>query len=57
MIYSTRPDQGCLEGSQTSPAVKTPDFAASSRLREATSGKPGGYVGQAALTRMLLAKR
>jgi hypothetical protein len=28
---------------------ETPDFASSFRLREATSGKPGGYVGQAVL--------
>ena len=31
------------------PSSETPDFAPSFRLREATSGKPGGYVGQAAL--------
>jgi general secretion pathway protein K len=29
------------------PVVKTPDSASSFRLREATSGGPGGYVGQA----------
>ena len=27
--------------------VQTPYFASSFRLREASSGKPGGYVGQA----------
>jgi hypothetical protein len=31
------------------PSSETPDFASSFRLREATSGKPGGYVGQAVL--------
>ncbi len=31
------------------PSSETPDFALSLRLREASSGKPGGYVRQAAL--------
>ena len=29
------------------PVVETPDFASSLRLREATSGRPGDYVGPA----------
>jgi hypothetical protein len=46
-----------LEGSQTAsrrrnfrlrPIVITPDFALSLRLLDATSDRPGGYVGQAA---------
>jgi hypothetical protein len=34
------------------PSSETPDFASSFRLREATSGKPGGYVGQAVFDRL-----
>jgi hypothetical protein len=34
---------------------RPPDFASSFRLREATSGKPGGYVGQAVLERVSIA--
>jgi hypothetical protein len=37
------------------PSSETPDFASSFRLREATSGKPGGYVGQAVLERVSIA--
>jgi hypothetical protein len=32
--------------SRLAPSPETPDFASSFRLREATSGKAGGYVGQ-----------
>jgi hypothetical protein len=35
-----------LEGSQTSPpSSETSDFALSLRLLDASSGRPGGYVG------------
>jgi hypothetical protein len=37
-----------LVSSQSYQRAGTPDFAPSSRLREATSGKQGGYVWQAA---------
>jgi hypothetical protein len=36
-------------GARLRPVVETPDFALSLRLREASSGRPGGYVWQAAL--------
>ena len=39
------------------PSSETPDIASSFRLREATSGKPGGYVGQAVLENMALSRR
>ena len=32
--------------SRLAPSPETPDFASSCRLREATSGKAGGYVGR-----------
>jgi hypothetical protein len=35
------------------PSSETPDFALSFRLREATSGKPGGYVGQAVVENLV----
>jgi hypothetical protein len=39
-----------LEGEPDfAPSSETPDVAPSSKLRKAMSGKPGGYVGQAAL--------
>jgi hypothetical protein len=38
-------------GARLRPVVKTPDVAPSSDTREAMSGRPGGYVGQAALLR------
>ena len=35
-----------LRSPDFAPSSETPDFASSFRLREATSGKPGGYVVQ-----------
>src|ERR1700677_3991754 len=44
-----------LEGSQTSPRRSvTLDFALSLRLRDASSGRPGGYVWTGAFTRWQL---
>jgi hypothetical protein len=38
---------GTSENARLRPVVETSDFAASSKLLEATSDRPGGYVGQA----------
>ena len=40
----------CWREPDFAPSSETPDFAPYRlKLREATSGKPGGYIGQAAL--------
>jgi hypothetical protein len=47
MESKKRPNSPRRSGYRLRPVVETPDSAASSRLSEARSGKPGGSVGQA----------